>query len=255
MAARTPSRIIRPGLASTRPDAILSFLIPSVCCLRIAPAARFSTSTPRCKKDNNSIRGLSAVRSTGLRRRQTLSVKQKDFANQQLPTPVPIEEKPTGTPDHGLWDFFKDQKLLQTPVDEQKHGRAWTIGELRSRDWDALHQLWWICVKERNRLATEKIERNRLEAGYGDFENKNRDEVVQKTMKAILDTLSERHQAYTEAYELAKGDPTVDLSRTDGPQFSPPPAYVRCVYRQAQQILTFLQDPLGAEDDVRPQPT
>jgi large subunit ribosomal protein L47 len=29
----------------------------------------------------------------------------------------------TGTPDHGLWDFFKDQKLLQTPVDEQRHGR------------------------------------------------------------------------------------------------------------------------------------
>jgi large subunit ribosomal protein L47 len=164
---------------------------------------------------------------------------QKDFQRQKLPTPVPIAEKPTGTPDHGLWDFFKDQKLLQTPVEEQRHGRAWTVGELRSRDWDALHQLWWICVKERNRLATEKLERHRLEAGYGDYENKNRDEVVQKTMKAILDTLSERHQAYTEAYELAKNDPTVDLLRIDGPQFSPPPAY----------------DPLEAEDDVRPQPT
>jgi large subunit ribosomal protein L47 len=62
------------------------------------------------------------VRRTGLRPRQTLSVKQKDFENQTLPKPVPIEEKITGTPDHGLWDFFKDQKLLQTPVEEQSHG-------------------------------------------------------------------------------------------------------------------------------------
>jgi large subunit ribosomal protein L47 len=92
-------------------------------------------------------------------------------------------------------------------------------------------------VKERNRLATEKLERHRLEAGYGDYENKNRDEVVQKTMKAILDTLSERHQAYTEAYELAKNDPTVDLLRIDGPQFSPPPAYVCRVYCQAAHAL------------------
>lgn len=104
-------------------------------------------------------------------------------------------------------------------------GRAWTIGELRNQDWDALHQLWWVCVKERNRLATEKIERARLDAGYGDQENKDRDTVVQETMKAILDTLSERHQAYVEAVELAKQDPSIDLSRTDGPQFVEP-AYV-----------------------------
>jgi len=104
-------------------------------------------------------------------------------------------------------------------------GRAWTVGELRNQDWDALHQLWWVCVKERNRLATEKIERARLDAGYGDQESKDRDTVVQETMKAILDTLSERHQAYMEAVELAKQDPSIDLSRTDGPQFVEP-AYV-----------------------------
>jgi len=107
-------------------------------------------------------------------------------------------------------------------------GREWTIGELRSRDWDSLHQLWWVCVKERNRLATERIERYRLDAGYGDYENKNRDKTVQKTMKAILDTLAERQQAYTQAYELAKNDPSIDLTRVDGPQFEMP-AYVSCV--------------------------
>jgi large subunit ribosomal protein L47 len=83
-----------------------------------------------------------------------------------------------------------------------------------------------VCVKERNRLATERIELQRISAGYGDEEIKDRDEAVQKTMKAILDTLAERHTAYVEAYELAQRDPDIDLSRTDGPQFTEP-AYVR----------------------------
>lgn len=107
-------------------------------------------------------------------------------------------------------------------------GRAWTVGELRSRDWDSLHQLWWLCVKERNRLATEKLERARINAGYGDHENKQRDKTVQETMKAVLDTLAERHQAYQEALELAKNDPAIDLSRIDGPQYTQPAPYV-CV--------------------------
>jgi large subunit ribosomal protein L47 len=62
------------------------------------------------------------VRATGLRPRQTLSVREKNFEKQRLPTPVKIEEKATGTADHGLWDFFTDKKLLQTPVEEQRHG-------------------------------------------------------------------------------------------------------------------------------------
>ncbi|KAF1926349.1 uncharacterized protein M421DRAFT_422691 [Didymella exigua CBS 183.55] len=214
MASPSTCRLLRPNLFSSHTDAVHSFLVPSL------RRARFSTSSMLQKKDNNSNRGVSAVRQTGLRPRQTLSVKHKDFANQQLPTPVKIEEKPTGTQDHGLWDFFKDQNLLSTPTELLQHGREWTMGELRSKDWDSLHQLWWVCVKERNRLATEKLERGRLKALYGDHEGKQRDEVVQKTMKAIIDTLAERTQAYQEALALASQDPSIDLSRTDGPQYT-----------------------------------
>jgi large subunit ribosomal protein L47 len=216
MASLHTSRMLRPSLHAAPGDA--------AACLFRAPAAHcsrsFSTSPPLWKKDNNSNRGRSAVRATGLRPRQTLSVKQKDFENQKLPKPVKIEEKVTGAPNHGLWGFFKNKRLLQTPLEETSHGRAWTVGELRSRDWDTLHQLWWVCVKDRNRLATEKLERKRLGAGYGDEENKERDETVQKTMKAIIDTLAERQQAYQEAYELARRDPSIDLTRTDGPQYT-----------------------------------
>jgi large subunit ribosomal protein L47 len=106
-------------------------------------------------------------------------------------------------------------------------GREWTMGELRNRDFDVLHRLWWVCAKERNRLATARIELKRITAGTGEAELKARDKTVQKTMKAILDTLAERHTAYSEAYELAKNDPTIDLAKTDGPQLNQAPAYVR----------------------------
>lgn len=37
-------------------------------------------------------------------------------------------------------------------------------------------------------------------------------------MKAILDTLLERHDAWEEAYSLAEQDASIDLNRTKGPQ-------------------------------------
>lgn len=104
---------------------------------------------------------------------------------------------------------------------DDEAGREWTVHELRDRDWETLQQLWWVCVKERNRLATAKIEHKRLNAGYGELEMEKRDETIQKTMKAILDTLAERNKAYEEAYKLAKHDPTIDLSRP-GHQFQEP---------------------------------
>lgn len=47
-------------------------------------------------------------------------------------------------------------------------GRHWSKTELRSKSWEDLHKLWWICLKERSRLSTILTERQRLEASHGD---------------------------------------------------------------------------------------
>ncbi|MCJ1434637.1 54S ribosomal protein L4 mitochondrial [Xylographa pallens] len=104
---------------------------------------------------------------------------------------------------HGLWAFFnKAKKFLTTPEVEAAHGRPWSVEELRHKSFEDLHCLWWTCVKERNRLATEKYERERVKPGYGEYEGDQRDKTVWRTQRAIKHALTERWYAYEEAVKL-----------------------------------------------------
>lgn len=68
--------------------------------------------------------------------------------------------------------------ILMPTVLTSFSGRPWSIQELREKSWDDLHALWWVCAKERNRIATSNLERERLKAGYGEYEASDRDRVV-----------------------------------------------------------------------------
>ena len=163
------SRSIISGLLQTTTRTTTNKLPPAFL-LPAFQTTSFST-TPSCaaRKDHNPRRGISAIKRSGLNKRTRLSVSLSD-----LPKPVldPDQHTPVKVADdHGLWGFFNAARdPLLTPEDLHAHGRGWSVQELRLKGWDDLHRLWWVCVKEVNRINTYEEERKRLEAGYGQYE-------------------------------------------------------------------------------------
>ncbi|KAI9792219.1 MAG: 54S ribosomal protein L4 mitochondrial [Candelina submexicana] len=131
-------------------------------------------------------------------------------SKEPLPQPVLDPKKRSKVQvdeDHGLWQFFKDKKALSTPEESAEHGRSWTVEELRNKSWEDLHSLWWVCAKERNRLHTQIFERKRLKAGYGEFEEREREKAVRMTQRAIKHVLTERQYAWMDAIKITRDDP------------------------------------------------
>ncbi|KAI0597918.1 MRP-L47-domain-containing protein [Biscogniauxia sp. FL1348] len=182
----------------------------------LSSQSRPFSSTPelsmrRPRRDGNRLRGQSSLYRSGLRYRMNID-------KSELPQPVNFKRKVKVDPDHGLWQFFYSKdKLLLTPEEDSQHGRGWTVEELRHKSWDDLHKLWWVCVKEQNRIATARKEKSKMRLQTGEEETANRLKEVRKTMKSIKHALTERFYLWEDARVLAEKDSEVDLGNPEKP--------------------------------------
>ncbi|KAI1081739.1 MRP-L47-domain-containing protein [Whalleya microplaca] len=187
--------------------AILSTHPPQIC--------RFSSTPERTmrkpRRDNNRLRGVSVMRRSGPRFRMNIG-------KHQIPKPADYKPDIKVDPNHGLWDFFysKDEPIL-TPEKNAEHGRGWSVEELRHKSWDDLHRLWWVCVKEQNRISTMRKEGTRMKLQDGKDEMNERLQEVRITMKAIKHALTERFYLWEDARRLAEKDPEIDLTSRRNP--------------------------------------
>ncbi|KAK8953677.1 hypothetical protein KSP40_PGU007456 [Platanthera guangdongensis] len=87
-----------------------------------------------------------------------------------------------------LEEFFEIERI---PDDEKpiKYGRGWKASELRLKSWDDLHKLWYVLLKEKNMLMTQ---RQMLHAQNLRFPNQERIPKVRKSMCRIKHVLTER---------------------------------------------------------------
>ncbi|KAG6784961.1 hypothetical protein POTOM_010675 [Populus tomentosa] len=67
--------------------------------------------------------------------------------------------------------------------------RSWKASELRLKAWDDLHKLWYVMLKEKNMLMTQ---RQMLHAQNFRFPNPERLPKVRKSMCRIKHVLTER---------------------------------------------------------------
>ncbi|KAH6758354.1 ribosomal protein L29 family protein [Perilla frutescens var. frutescens] len=91
-------------------------------------------------------------------------------------------------PRNPLEEFFEADRKPddETPV---VYGRSWKASELRLKSWDDLNKLWYVLLKEKNMLMTQ---RQMLHAQNLRFPNPERISKVRKTMCRIKHVLTER---------------------------------------------------------------
>lgn len=126
-----------------------------------------------------------------------------DFKSIKLRPPIiPTHKNFDVSPDHPLWGFFANgsnsQYAYRTPDELDTSSRAWTMAELRRKSFDDLHKLWYLILKERNVVATER----RLATSIDNMNSGVLDDIDEKLSlnhKRIKQVLLERQTAFERA--------------------------------------------------------
>jgi len=87
------------------------------------------------------------------------------------------------------------------PGEKPIAGRAWMASELRRKSFADLHKLWYILLKEKHMLYTEKV----LAKQEGrDMQNPARLVKVKKSMARVKTVLGERSRLFSKAKNQVK---------------------------------------------------
>ncbi|KAJ7212111.1 mitochondrial 39-S ribosomal protein L47 (MRP-L47)-domain-containing protein, partial [Mycena pura] len=124
---------------------------------------------------------------------------------------------PQLNPDHGLYGFFRrkaasnlrgnDQYETFTDPTIKFSGRAWLASELRLKNFKDLHTLWFVLLRERNLLATQREEMRRLGLIlFCTCASALTHDTLQcrKSMARIKAVMNERRLAYEGAVKIAE---------------------------------------------------
>ncbi|KAJ3269701.1 39S ribosomal protein L47, mitochondrial [Terramyces sp. JEL0728] len=101
----------------------------------------------------------------------------------------------------GLEEFFDNSKGWVWEEQALKTGRAWMSSELRNKSFDDLHSLWWVCIKEMNKLLSQQQEARRFKVFFTQDTRKHQ---VKLTMARIKQVLWERRSNWMEANGIYK---------------------------------------------------
>lgn len=126
---------------------------------------------------------------------------------QPRPPITPAPARIVTPDDHPLWQFFrsKDSALTHPDVYDDL-GRPWGVPELRRKQYEDLHTLWYVCLRELNLLKTETsalhrvLRRGRVESAKSMLSEPV--DAVQITMKNIRTVLLERYKAWEHAQQI-----------------------------------------------------
>ncbi|KAJ6559190.1 mitochondrial 39-S ribosomal protein L47 (MRP-L47)-domain-containing protein [Mycena vulgaris] len=126
-----------------------------------------------------------------------------------VPPPVPQLSA-----DHGLYGFFRRQANPNLRGDDQYEtfadptipasGRAWLASELRLKSFKDLHTLWYVLLRERNLLATQREEMRRMGMRKERITTGVDAAHCRKSMARIKAVINERRLAYEGALALAE---------------------------------------------------
>ncbi|PIA41880.1 hypothetical protein AQUCO_02100006v1, partial [Aquilegia coerulea] len=90
---------------------------------------------------------------------------------------------------HNPLEAFFESDRTQEEGNPVVYGRSWKASELRLKSWDDLQKLWYVLLKEKNMLMTQ---RQMLHAQNLRFPNPERVPKVRKSMCRIKHVLTER---------------------------------------------------------------